>query len=65
MLVTREEVLRALSCCKRQTLEACERCPLQGRCRDGKVLLEACERITKSDTKEAREREDEREAVKV
>lgn len=51
MKVTRDEVLAALNCCKRQTLEACERCPLQGRCRDGKVLFEACIALIKSDAK--------------
>ena len=51
MKITREETLEALNCCKRQTLEACEKCPLQGRCRDGKVLFEACIALIKSDAK--------------
>ena len=51
MKITREETLEELNCCKRQTLEACARCPLQGRCRDGKVLFEACIALIKSDAK--------------
>ena len=54
MKITKEEVLSALNCCKRQTLEACERCPLQGRCRDGKLLFEACITIIKGDAKGGR-----------
>lgn len=48
-MLKREIVLKALNCCKKQKLEACEKCPLQGKCRDGKVLLEACIAIIRED----------------
>ena len=48
-MISRETVIKAINCCIKQNLEACEKCPLEGKCHDGKVLLEACKMLLKKD----------------